>query len=52
MDDLIPLAGQLCFGLCADPHLVDELHLIADAIEAEAQALLGAAGLAEQARAR
>jgi diacylglycerol O-acyltransferase len=37
------LAGQLCFGLCSDPHLVDELQLMADGIEAEANALLEAA---------
>ena len=37
------LAGQLCFGLCSDPHLVDELQLMADGIEAEADALLQAA---------
>jgi hypothetical protein len=37
------LAGLLCFGLCADPHLVDQLHLMAEGIEAEAQELLDAA---------
>jgi diacylglycerol O-acyltransferase len=37
------LAGQLCFGLCSDPHLVDELQLMAQGIEAEAEALLAAA---------
>jgi WS/DGAT/MGAT family acyltransferase len=40
------LAGLLCIGLCADPHLVDRLHLMAEGIEAEAQELLDAAGLA------
>jgi len=40
------LAGLLCFGLCADPHLVDELQLMADGIEAEAQALFAAAEVA------
>jgi hypothetical protein len=40
------LAGQLCFGLCSDPHLVDELQLMADGIEAEAEALLAAASSA------
>ncbi|HEX3433969.1 MAG TPA: wax ester/triacylglycerol synthase domain-containing protein [Solirubrobacteraceae bacterium] len=40
------LAGQLCFGLCSDPHLVDELQLMADGIEAEAEALLAAASIA------
>ena len=39
------LAGILCFGLCADPHLVDRLHLMAEGIEAEAQELLDAAGV-------
>ncbi|HUA75545.1 MAG TPA: wax ester/triacylglycerol synthase domain-containing protein [Solirubrobacteraceae bacterium] len=40
------LAGLLCFGLCADPHLVDQLHVMAEAIETESQALLDAAGIA------
>jgi Wax ester synthase/diacylglycerol acyltransferase catalytic domain/WS/DGAT C-terminal domain len=40
------LAGLLCFGLCADPDLVDELHLMAEGIEAEARELLAAAGIA------
>jgi WS/DGAT/MGAT family acyltransferase len=40
------LAGLLCFGLCADADLVDELHLMADGIEAEARALLKAAATA------
>ena len=40
------LAGLLCFGLCADPDLVDQLHLMAEGIEAEAQELLSAAGVA------
>ncbi|MHB8233788.1 MAG: wax ester/triacylglycerol synthase domain-containing protein [Solirubrobacteraceae bacterium] len=40
------LADQLCFGLCSDPHLVDELQLMADGIEAEAEALLAAASSA------
>jgi wax ester synthase-like acyl-CoA acyltransferase family protein/uncharacterized protein DUF1298 len=39
------LAGLLCFGLCADADLVDQLQLIADGIEAEASELLGAAGV-------
>jgi hypothetical protein len=39
------LAGTLCFGLCADPHLVDQLQLMADGIEAEAQGLFDAAGV-------
>ncbi len=36
------LAGQLCFGLCADADLIDHLHLMAEGIEAEAQALSSA----------
>ncbi|MCW3030397.1 MAG: Acyltransferase [Solirubrobacterales bacterium] len=40
------LAGLLCFGLCSDPHLVDRLDLIGEGIEAEARALLHAAGVA------
>jgi diacylglycerol O-acyltransferase len=43
------LVGALCFGLCADPHLVDELGLIAEGIEAEAHALFDAAGLTVEA---
>jgi len=39
------LAGTLCFGLCADPHLVDQLQLMADGIEVEAQGLFDAAGV-------
>ncbi|HEY3866235.1 MAG TPA: wax ester/triacylglycerol synthase domain-containing protein [Solirubrobacteraceae bacterium] len=33
------LAGVLCFGLCADAELIDRLPLMAEGIEAEAQAL-------------
>jgi diacylglycerol O-acyltransferase / wax synthase len=40
------LVGTLCFGLCADPDLVDALALMADGIEAEARALSAAAGVA------
>lgn len=40
------LAGLLCFGLCSDPDLVDQLHVMATGIEAEAQQLLIAAGVA------
>jgi diacylglycerol O-acyltransferase / wax synthase len=36
------LAGMLCFGLCADADLIDHLPLMAEGIEAEAQALEGA----------
>jgi hypothetical protein len=42
----LSLADQLCFGLCADPDLVDHLQSIADGIDAEAQGLLAAAGVA------
>ncbi len=42
------LAGLLCFGLCADPRLVDELHLIAAGVEDEARALLDAAGVGDE----
>ena len=41
------LVGQLCFGLCTDPDLVDELTLMSDGIEAEARELLSAAGVAD-----
>jgi diacylglycerol O-acyltransferase len=33
------LAGVLCFGLCADAELIDHLPLMAEGIEAEAEAL-------------
>ena len=36
------LAGSLCFGLCADPDLVDELGVIAEGVEQEAQHLFDA----------
>jgi diacylglycerol O-acyltransferase len=42
----LSLAGLLCFGLCADPDLVDRLPVIAAGIEAEAQELLAAAAAA------
>ena len=38
----ISLADVLCFGLCADAELIDHLHMLAEGIEAEAQALHGA----------
>jgi diacylglycerol O-acyltransferase / wax synthase len=41
----LSLAGLLCFGLCADPELVDQLPLIAAGIEAEAQERFTAAGV-------
>jgi hypothetical protein len=40
------LAGLLCFGLCVDPDLVERPQLMAEGIEAEAQELLAAAGIA------
>lgn len=40
------LAGRLGFGLCADPDLVEELQLMAEGIEEEAQLLIDAAGVA------
>jgi diacylglycerol O-acyltransferase / wax synthase len=43
------LAGLLCFALCSDPDLVDELQIMAAGIEAEARELLSAAGIADQA---
>jgi diacylglycerol O-acyltransferase len=43
------LAGLLCFALCSDPELVDELGVIAEGIETEARALLSAAGIADEA---
>jgi hypothetical protein len=42
------LAGVLCFALCSDPELVDELGVMAEGIEAEARALLSAAGIADE----
>jgi diacylglycerol O-acyltransferase / wax synthase len=44
------LAGLLCFGLCADPQLVEQLHVIAEGIEREARELLDAAGIADGGR--
>jgi diacylglycerol O-acyltransferase len=44
------LAGLLCFALCSDPDLVDELQIIAAGIEAEARELLSAAGIVDEAR--
>ncbi len=44
----VSLAGLLCFGLCADPDLVDRLPVMAEGIEAEAGDLLSAAGVTEQ----
>jgi diacylglycerol O-acyltransferase len=41
----LSLADLLCFGLCADPDLVDHLPSIAEGIEVEARELLAAAGV-------
>ncbi len=41
----LSFAGLLCFGLCADPGLVDRLQSMADALEEEAQELCAAAGI-------
>jgi hypothetical protein len=35
-------AGQLSFGLCADPEIVDGLDAMAAGVEAEAQSLISA----------
>jgi diacylglycerol O-acyltransferase / wax synthase len=40
---VVSFAGTLCFGLCADPAVVDDLQAMADGIEAEAAALIGSA---------
>lgn len=41
---VVSLGGELCFGLCADPVIVDDLDAMAGGIEAEAAALVAAAG--------
>ena len=40
----ISYADAICFGLCADPAIVDDLEALAAGIEAEAAAILDAAG--------
>jgi diacylglycerol O-acyltransferase len=40
----ISYADGICFGLCADPAIVDDLEALATGIEAEAAAILDAAG--------
>lgn len=40
---VVSLAGTLCFGLCADPAIVDELEAMADGLEAEVATLIAAA---------
>jgi diacylglycerol O-acyltransferase len=36
---VVSVAGALCFGLCADPAIVDDLQAMADGVEAEAALL-------------
>jgi diacylglycerol O-acyltransferase len=38
---VVSLAGTLCFGLCADPELVEGVQTMADGVAAEAAALTG-----------
>jgi diacylglycerol O-acyltransferase len=40
----ISYADRICFGLCADPAIVDDLETLATGIEAEAADLVAAAG--------
>lgn len=37
---VVSIAGRLCFGLCADPGVVDDLEALAQGVELEAAALL------------
>lgn len=39
---VLSYAGELCFGLCADPAIVDDLDALVAGIEAEAGALIAA----------
>ena len=39
---MISLADQLCFGFCADSDLIPGVQTMADQVEPEALALLGA----------
>jgi hypothetical protein len=41
---VVSIAGQLCFGFCADPGVVDDLAALAQGVELEAAALVSAAG--------
>jgi diacylglycerol O-acyltransferase len=41
---VVSLAGELCFGFCADPAIVDDLQAMAEGVEVEAGALIAAAG--------
>jgi wax ester synthase-like acyl-CoA acyltransferase family protein/uncharacterized protein DUF1298 len=40
----VSIAGRLCFGFCADPAVVDDLDDLAAGLEADAEALVAAAG--------
>lgn len=40
---VVSLAGQLCFGFCADPAIVDDVQAMADGVQAEAAGLVAAA---------
>jgi hypothetical protein len=40
---VVSLAGELCFGFCADPAIVDDLQAMAEGVELEAGALIAAA---------
>jgi hypothetical protein len=42
---VVSAGGRLQFGFCADPAIVDGLPLLAGAVEADAVALVEAAGL-------
>jgi diacylglycerol O-acyltransferase / wax synthase len=41
---VVSLAGHLCFGFCADPAVVEDVTAMAEGVEAEAEALVAAAG--------
>jgi diacylglycerol O-acyltransferase / wax synthase len=41
---VVSLAGRLYFSFCADPGIVDDLRVMAEGVEAEAAALIAAAG--------
>jgi hypothetical protein len=40
---VVSLAGNLCFGFCADPAVVEDVSAMADGVEAETAALVAAA---------
>jgi diacylglycerol O-acyltransferase / wax synthase len=41
---VVSLAGQLCFGLCADQAVITDVHVLAQAVEHEAGLLIAAGG--------